>query len=235
MAEQLVKVKKKQWYPILAPKLFNNTLLGETIVADPQSMIGKTLSNSLTNLANDAKRQNVNVHFKVTEVENDKAKTVVIGYEMINSSVKRLVRRNSEKVDLSFNCETSDNVWLRVKPVVVTRSAVKGTVAARLRRNIVKFATEYVKKNSYEQVLTDLITYKLQSGMRSMLNKIYPVKVCEVRYLGTEARDKKHVQETVQEAKEEVNEQEAEVNEEAKAEAKEEEAEAQEVNAEAQE
>jgi len=220
MAEQVVKIKKKQWYPVLAPKLFNNTILGETIVADPQSMVGKTLSNSLMNLANDVKRQNVNIHFKVISVEDNKAKTVVTGYEMVNSSVKRLVRRNSEKIDLSFNCETSDNLWLRVKPVVVTRSSVKGTVAARLRRNIVKFVIEYAKKVSYEQLLTDLITYKLQSEMRAVLNKIYPVKVCEIRYLGTEARDKKQAQEPTQEVKEEVKE---EVK-----------AEAQEVNAEVQ-
>ena len=211
MAEQIVKMKKKQWYPILAPKLFNNTVLGETIVADPQSMVGKTLSNSLMNLANDVKRQNVNIHFKVVGVEDNKAKTIVTGYEMINSSVKRLVRRNSEKMDLSFNCETADNMWLRIKPVAVTRSAVKGTVAARLRRNIVKFVTEFAKKQSYEQLLTNLITYRLQSEMRAALNKIYPLKVCEIRYLGVEERDKRQKapeakQEAVPEVKEEVKE-----------------------------
>ena len=224
MAEQIVKLKKKQWYPILAPNLFNNVVLGETLVAEPNAMLNKTLSHSLMNLVNDVKRQNVNIHFKVSEVENGKAKAMAIGYELINSSVKRMVRRNSEKIDMSFNCETADNVMLRVKPVVVTRSAVKGTVAAKLRNNIAKFLTAAIKKLSYEQVLTDLITYKLQNSMREGLNKIYPLKICEIRYLGIEERDaahqKKAEEATAQEAKEEPKE-------EVKAEEQEEKAEAQ--------
>src|SRR3989338_10791948 len=98
--EQVVKLKKKQWFPIMAPKQFDNVVLGETLVNDPNAMLGKTLSHSLMNLTNDSKRQNVNIHFRVVEVEGDKAKTKIIGYQIIPSSVKRFVRRNSEKMDL---------------------------------------------------------------------------------------------------------------------------------------
>ncbi|MBI3035503.1 hypothetical protein HYY71_04210 [Candidatus Woesearchaeota archaeon] len=109
MAEQVAKLKKKQWYPIIAPKQFDNVVLGETLVYEPGLMLGKTLSHSLMNLTNDMKRQNVNIHFKVVEIEGDKAKTSIIGYQIIPSSVKRFVRRASEKMDISFACETADN------------------------------------------------------------------------------------------------------------------------------
>ena len=191
MPEQVVKLKKKQWYPIIAPKQFEEVVLGETLVAEPQQMLGRTLSHSLMNLTNDVKRQNVNIHFKIVEVENNRAKTNIIGYEIVPSSIKRFVRRNSLKADLSFNCETSDNVLLRVKPLVITRANIKGSVAAKLRNNIIAFLTKTIKKMTYEEALNDLILHKLQNLMKSAFNKIYPLKACEIRYLGIETRDKR--------------------------------------------
>jgi len=203
MAEQVAKLKKKQWYPILAPKQFENAVIGETLVYEPGQMLGKTLSHSLMNLTNDTRKQNTSIHFKITEVEGDKAKTSIIGYQIIPSSVKRFVRRNSEKMDMSFACETSDNVPLRVKPLVITRADVKGSIAAKLRNNIMVFLVKTIKKMTYDEILNDLISRKLQDGMRQALNKIYPLKVCEIRYLGIEAREKP--QEVKAEIKEEQN------------------------------
>ncbi|MBI1935795.1 hypothetical protein HYS31_05125 [Candidatus Woesearchaeota archaeon] len=201
MAEQVSKLKKRQWFPIIAPKHFDNAVIGETLVYEPQAMLGKTLTHSLMNLANDVRRQNINIHFKVVEVEGNTAKTVVTGYEIVPYSVKRFVRRNSEKMDLSFVCETSDNVLLRVKPLVITKAEVKGSVAAKMRNFIVQFLTKSIKKMTYDEFMNDLISYKIQSSMRESLSKVYPLKVCEIRYAGIEEGKKK--QEAPAESKEE--------------------------------
>ena len=187
--EQAVKLKKKQWFNIVAPKQFDNVVIGETLAYEPQHMLGKTLSHSLMNLSNDPKRQNINIHFKVVGIEGDKGKTAIIGYEIVHSTVKRFIRRSSEKMDLSFNCETADNVYLRVKPLVVTKGSVKGSVAAKVRQNITGFLARTIKKMAYDEVVNDMISHKLQASMRSALNKIYPLKVCEIRYIGIEARE----------------------------------------------
>ena len=199
MPEQVVKLKKKQWYPILAPKQFDNVVIGETLVYEPNQMLGKTLSHSLMNLINDTKRQNINIHFKVVEVEGNNAKTSIIGYQIIPSSIKRFVRRNSEKMDMAFTCETADNVLLRVKPLVITRGDVKGSIAAKLRNNIVSFLVKTIKKMTYDEIINDLISRKMQDIMRANFNKIYPLKVCEIRYLGVEAREKQEVKAEVKE------------------------------------
>lgn len=188
--EQITKIKKKQWFPIIAPKQFDNVVLGETLVYEPGAMLGKTLSHSLMNLTNDMKRQNIKIHFKIVEVDNGKAKTSIIGYEIIPSSVKRFVRRSSEKMDVSFACETSDNVFIRVKPLVITKSDVKGSVAAKLRNSVVSFLAGTIKKMPYDEFIGDLISHKLQALMRENLSKIYPLKVCEIRYAGIEARER---------------------------------------------
>jgi len=190
MPEQITKLKKKQWYHIIAPKQFDNIVLGETLVYEPSQMLGKTLSHSLMNLANDTKRQNVNIHFKVIEIDDNKAKTKIVGYVIIPSSVKRFVRRDSLKMDISFTCETADNILLRVKPLIVTKSDVKGSVAAKIRNNAISFLIKTIKKVSYDEVVNDLISHKLQSAMKENLNKIYPLKTCEIRYLGIEPIEK---------------------------------------------
>lgn len=190
MAEQIVKLKKKQWYPIIAPKQFDNVVLGETLVYEPSAMLGKTLSHSLMNLINDTKRQNISIHFKVVEIEDNKAKTSIIGYEIIPSSVKRFVRRSSEKMDISFTCETADNVFLRIKPLIITKADIKGSIAAKLRNSVIQFLIKSIKKMAYDELINDLISRKIQAMMKESLNKVYPLKVCEIRYAGIEVREK---------------------------------------------
>jgi small subunit ribosomal protein S3Ae len=194
MAQQSTKVKKKQWYNLMAPKQFGDVVIGETLVYEPHAMLGKTLSHNLMNLTNDIKKQNINVHFRVTNVEGDKAMTSIIGYQIIPSSVKRFVRRNSEKMDLSFACETADNVLIRVKPLVITKADVKGSIAAKVRNNIVLFLIRTLKTMKYDEIMDSIISHKLQSDMRAGLNKIYPLKVCEIRYLGIEPGEKKQAE-----------------------------------------
>ena len=209
MPEQIVKPKKKQWFQILAPKQFDNVVIGETLVAEPQAMLGKSLTHSLMNLTNDVKKQNVNIHFKVVEIEGSNGKTSIIGYEIIPYSVKRFVRRNSEKMDLSFTCDTADNIFIRVKPLIITKADVKGSIAAKMRNSIVQFLIKTIKRLTYDELINDLISHKVQSVMRETLNKVYPLKVCEIRYVGIEDRTKKQEEqspELKEEAKVEIKE-----------------------------
>ncbi|MDP7243772.1 MAG: hypothetical protein QF568_00340 [Flavobacteriales bacterium] len=175
------KVIKKEWYPILAPKIFQNTVLGETYVYEPEQMVGKGITKNLMNLTNDVKRQNININFEVVNVQNGKAFTNVTGYYMVQSSIKRLIRRNIEKIDMSFSCKTSDNKNLQVKPLLITRAATTGSVATKIRKNAQNFLIKYISSISYDNFINDLVSHKLQNSLRKDLNKIYPLRVCEIR------------------------------------------------------
>lgn len=205
--EQLIKPKKKQWYQIVAPKQFGEIVLGETLVSNAQTMLGKTLSHNLMNLTNDVKRQNININFKVVDVQDNKGISSIIGYEIVPSSVKRFVRRSNEKMDLSFVCDTADGVFVRVKPLLIAKSEVKGSVAARIRNTAVQYLVKVIKKRNFDDLMGDIISHKLQAEMKSALNKIYPLKICELRYFGVEHEEKKHEEKS--EAKVEVKEEKA--------------------------
>ena len=85
--------------------------------------------------------------------------------------------------------------------MLITKSDVKGSVAAKMRNNAVAYLIKTLKKMKYDDIINELIIHKLQSVMKETLNKIYPLKICEIRYLGIEEREKP------QEVKVEINEQ----------------------------
>ena len=176
-----VKIARKEWYPILAPKVFHNAVLGETPVYDPQQMMGKGLTINLTSLTNDAKRQNININFEVVDVQNGNGLADVVGYSMVQSSIRRMMRRNIERMDMSFLCKTSDGKDLRVKPLLITRSATIGSVVAKIRRVAQDFLVKYIGSAGYDSLINDLVTQKLQTSLRKEINRIYPLRVCEIR------------------------------------------------------
>ena len=186
-----VKIAKKEWYPIIAPKVFQNAVLGETTVYEPQQMMGKGLTINLMTLTNDAKRQNININFEVVDVQNGKGLANVVGYSMVQSSIRRMMRRNIERIDMSFSCKTSDNKDLRVKPLLITRSATIGSVVAKIRRTAQDFIVKYIGSASYDSLINDLVTQKLQASLRKEINRIYPLRVCEIRSMEVVDLEKK--------------------------------------------
>jgi ribosomal protein S3AE len=175
------KIMRKEWFQILAPRIFNNAYLGETHVFESRQMMGKGLTANLMNLTNDSKRQNININFEVIDVQNDKGITNIVGYFMVPSSVKRLIRRNIERIDMSFSCKTSDNKDLRVKPLMITRSATTGSVVAKIRKTARDFLVKHIANSTYDGLISNLVNHNIQSTLRKDLSKIYPLRICEIR------------------------------------------------------
>src|SRR3989338_1268172 len=185
MAVQKQKLQKgkKSWRQIVAPKMFNEMALGETLGYTPEEMLGKRVVYNLMNLTKDVKRQNIVITFEVTGIQDGKGTTSVIAYTMVPSSVKRLVRRRSDRVDISFACETADGRIVRIKPLLVTRGNTTSVLLRKLHHYAADYALKAVKRISYEQLLNDLVSYKFQAEMRQKLAKIFPLKSCEIRSL----------------------------------------------------
>src|SRR3989344_4355684 len=140
------KIKKKKWCPLIAPEIFRDTVLGETLVYDESSMMGKTISQNLMSLTGDVKKQNINIDFVVTKVENGKAFTSIIGYYMVPATTRRLTRRNSEKIELSFAVDTADGKHIRIKPLIFAISNTKNSVSRNLLKTTLSFLTKTIKK-----------------------------------------------------------------------------------------
>ena len=185
-----VKKKKKAWYQIIASRPFNERVVGETTVLEPALMIGKPLKTNLMSLTNDIKKQNINIHFKITKIKGDQAVAEPVGFEVMPAAIKRLIRREKDRIDDSFICHTADGKWLRIKLMILTSHNTSRSVNKTLRKSAFGFLSSYIKKLTFEQFLSNLITYKAQLNLKDTLRKIYRVRTSDIRLMKIEPEKK---------------------------------------------
>lgn len=181
MPEEKVKVRKKKWYTVVAPANLGDFDLGEIPLYDLKSVVGRTLKINLMNITDDPKKQSVNVIFKVTDVKGDNAITEMIGYELIEATIHRLVGRAREKIEDSYLYNTSDNRSVRVKPLMVARKKISHSLATALRLSVRKCIAKDLAEKDYNSFVYDLISGKLQNKLMGDLKKIYPLKIFVIR------------------------------------------------------
>ncbi len=176
-----LKKKKKQWFTIVAPREFNEMEIGESLAPDTQSLVNRRISLSLGFLTGDLRRQNTKVLFRINEIKNDKATTEIIGYEVMPSHIRRMVKKEKSRIDDSFKTETKDNVKVVLKPFILTKTVTKGSVLNNIRKRAREFLTNEVKKNNFNEVANSIIFSGIQRDLRDNLKKIYPCNIVEIR------------------------------------------------------
>jgi len=182
--------KKKKWIPIVAPKLFRETIVGETFVEDPQSVIGKTLETNMMLLIGNIKKQNISVTLNIDAIKDNQAKTSIRNIFLQNASVKRLVRKRMTKIAESFACKTKDDLVIRIKPLILTRSKVNSKIEHSLRMAARNWVITFCNQNDYNTIVETCISLKIQRDLKAFLDKIYPMRGAQIRFIGLEPKAK---------------------------------------------
>lgn len=175
--------KKKRWYKLVAPALFNNEVLGESPALDAGVVEKRTITANLMTLTRDMKKQHVDVTFEVNKIQGDSAFTEFKRYEINPTFIKRSVRRNRSRVDDSFAAITADGWKLQVKPFLLTRFATPKSITTALRKKTRDFIIRAIAKNTRDTILHDVVSMKLQRLLRDAVKNIYNLRSCEIRVL----------------------------------------------------
>ncbi len=181
--KQVLKVIKKKWLQIRASKFFDSELLGECYVASPELLVGRTVAANLANLTGDIRQQSVTLKFIVNSMEGETGIADVIGYQMAASAIRRIVRRGSDRLDESFVCETSDGKKVRIKPMAITKTITNSAVHRSVRKMLINSLVQAVKKHTFDSLINEIITSKLQMAVKADLKKVYPLKAVEITSL----------------------------------------------------
>lgn len=183
-AEKTIDIwKKKRWHKIIAPKLFNEMIIGETPALEPNTLVGRTLRINMLTLTGDIKKQSIDITFEIEKVMGDTAYTRIRKFEMNPAAVRRFIRRGKNRVDDSFVCLTADNKKVRIKPFLVTFAKTSKSVLCVLRVKSRQFLARVIRGMTYEMLCREIAIYSLQKMMRDTIKKIYPLRVCEIRVM----------------------------------------------------
>ena len=177
------KWRKKKYFSILAPKLFQERELGQTMAYDPGALQGRRMNSNLMMLLGNIKKQHINMTFVVEKVQGDTGFTRVHKYEVLPAAIKRKVRRQRDRLDESFTCVTKDNKIVRIKPLVVTHIKTSRSVKSDLRNKMIQFVMNSIRKLDYDSLVMALINDKLQRDIAQHIRKIVPVRSVDIRVM----------------------------------------------------
>lgn len=186
-AAAIVRAKRKLWFKLVAPKMLNSVTFGETLAFEANDVVGRISNVNLMNLTRDIKKQNVRLDLKVKEVKGETASTEVVKYSLNPAFLKRIVRKGKTRIDRSLVAKTSDNVRIRIKPMLLCNGKLKSNLLAKLAHSADDFIFKKVEKMSFGDLLRDIMNTKFQKEVSSSLKKLYPVRSCEVKSFGLEA------------------------------------------------
>lgn len=185
--KQVLKQKvKKKWYPLYGPALFGNQLIGESYLEGSAALKGRFVSANLSTITNDMKKQNITVKLRVSKVVEGKGQTEIIGMQLVQGFVKRLVRRGRTKVDDSFVAKTKDGQLVRVKPLILTNTNCVTSTASQVRMQARALLLERLSMSGFVNAVQDILNFRLQKDIKEQLNKIHPIKSVDIRVFSRE-------------------------------------------------
>jgi small subunit ribosomal protein S3Ae len=174
-----MKIKKKRWIEIVSP-LFGDQCIGQTSVYDIKNVIGKDVKINLMTLMGDPRKQNTDILFKTTSLKGETAVIAeLVGYNIQQLSLRKLVRKGKTKIQDSFKCYTGDKKPILIKMFVITRNSVNNSVATKIRDLIKQTTINKVANISFESFMKEVVDGRIQKEIKGAAHKIYPVKLIE--------------------------------------------------------
>ena len=176
------KWKAKEWYNIHAPRMFNETVVGETPAADPELLIGRQVEVTVQELNDDFSKMHIKVIFSINAVDGHEAKTEFIGHSLTSEYVRRLTRRKKTKTDHVVDVKTADGYVLRIKTMSIADRRIQASQEDAMRGKIKEFLVAYGAQHKLAEIIKDIvITGDLAKETAKACHVIVPIKRIEIR------------------------------------------------------
>ncbi len=192
MAEKKAqKLEKKTFFEVRVPMTSAKIYL---YASSADSLVGKVVNLDLTrSLRGKSLELKAKIKKEGEELVGEPVSVILAG-----SYVRRMMRKGTDYVEDSFNAECREGIVV-VKPFMITRNKVSRPIRNKLRMTAKDYILAQFKSRTSKEIITSIMTNKLQKEIAQKLKKIYPLAVCEIRWLEVvkvfdeEAKSKKEV------------------------------------------
>ena len=175
------KWKMKEWYNVHAPRMFNETVIGETPAADPEFLIGRQSEVTVQCLTGDCAKMHIKLRFKIVGYDGHEAKTELIGHDLTSDYVRRLTRRKKTKTDHVVDVKTADGFVLRLKTMSIADRRIQASQEEGMRAAIAAYLTSYAAENKLADIIKAIISGDMAKDTAKACHAIIPIKRIDMR------------------------------------------------------
>ena len=174
------KWKGKDWFVILAPKMFNEMVLAETPTTDPATLVGRNVEIGVSEILGQPQKYYMKLFFKITDVDSRNAYTRFNGYATTREYLYRVVRKRNQKVESTDTFDTRDGWKLQITSMAILNRNTDSEIQKKVRIVMVNHIKEAARKSGADDIVKRVLEGSLQKEIRKLGSKVYPVRFCEV-------------------------------------------------------
>jgi ribosomal protein S3AE len=175
MAGKTKKLVKRAFFEVRAPLISTKIQL---YGASKEELVGRVVSLDLTRVL---RGKSLILSLKVVKQE-DNLEGDPTKIELAGSYIRRMIRKGSDYIEDSFIIECKDAKAV-IKPYMITRNKISRAVRSEIRNEVKKHIEAYAKARTIKEVMSDIISNKIQKELSLKSKKIYPLALCEIRIL----------------------------------------------------
>ncbi|QQG39958.1 MAG: hypothetical protein HYS81_00925 [Candidatus Aenigmatarchaeota archaeon] len=172
--------KGKEWYELVAPKLFGERVIAETPASDIEQLKGRTVTVNASVLTGNPSKYYFKIFFRIADVSGRKAACEYIGHECSRDFISRMVRRRSKRIDTRDVVTLKDGKRVVVKVIATTIRPTKTSIVSEVAKRISASVAKTVSTMETDDLIKEMLAGSLQKSVRTEVSKVYPLRELEI-------------------------------------------------------
>jgi len=179
-AKKADKFKRKMWYSVVSPVLFNRKEIATTPALEPKDIIGRTIKTNAFVLLGNIKKQSISIKLQITGLKDNNAETMIKEYWIPHMHLSRVIRHGGRKIQVDEAVETKDKKKVAITMMVLTKGRSTETQNKEISKAVHDYIKQELPKLNYDSLILNALMAKIQTEIKINAKKIFPLKFVEI-------------------------------------------------------